>query len=158
MVQLAVIASVLSSLPACDDAINSYKQARGRQETEALEKVFSLTVTDLQRTEDQGQPRLKLIFDLKNLSMENLTEFKGKLVLRDAENEMIGTGMVDYKKKLRGGHKLEGLVLTVNARDNRENYEKTEGFDLDKENFKLEFIPDVAVFDSGIVLRRRSSE
>jgi hypothetical protein len=158
VLQLAVIVSILAALPACDDAINSYKQNRARQEAEALDKVFSLTVTDLQRTEEEGQPLLNLVFDLNNLSMENLTEFKGKLVLKDADNDLIGTGMVDYKNRLRGGHKLEGLVLTVNSRDNRENYEKTVGFDLTKGNFKLEFVPDVAVFETGVVLRRHDSE
>jgi len=157
-VQLAVIASILAALPACDDAINNYKQARARQEAEALDKIFSVTVTDLQRTDDEGQLRLNLIFDLSNQTMDNLTEFKGKLVLKDADNELIGTGVVDYKNKLRGGHKLEGLVLSVNSRDNRENYEKTAGFDLTKRNFKLEFMPDVAVFETGVVLRRHSSD
>ena len=153
-VQFAVIVSMLSPLMACDDAINSYKQARGRQETEALNKVFSLTVTDLQRTENKGQPQLKLICDLSNQTMENITGFKGRLVLRDADNVLIETGMVDYKKRLRGGHRLEGLVLAVNSRDNMGNYEKTVGFDMEKGNFKLEFVPDIAVFESGVVLRK----
>ncbi|MDF1526555.1 MAG: hypothetical protein RRA15_04810 [bacterium] len=50
-----------------------------------------------------------------------------------------------------------GFVFVVNGSDNLENYEKTNGFDLDKGDFKFEFVPDVVVFDSGRVLRRRIS-
>ena len=158
VIQFAELVSMLSSLTACDEAVNSYKETLARQETEAVNKIFSVAVTGLQRKEDNGRPELELIFDLSNQSMENITEFKGKVVLKNVHDELIKTDVVDYKKGLRGGHKLQDLLFVVSDSDDTENYEQTNGFDLDKGNFKLEFIPDVVVFDSGKVLRRRVSD
>lgn len=158
VILLAIFVSMLSSLTACDEAVKSYKETLARKETEAINKIFSVAVTDLKRNEDNGRSNLELIFDLSNQSMENITEIKGNLELRDVRDELIKTEMFDYKKRLRGGHKLQGLVFVVTGSNDRENYEKTNGFDLDKGNFKLEFLPDVVVFDSGKVLRRRISD